>query len=422
MSARIVITDAEERAVLGASRGLASAGYRVCAVARFRPAATHWSRSCAERVLLPDPRDSVPAFVEGLEQLLATGRYSVLLPGSDASLQAISDHRDRLEPFTKVGLPPQDVVRSCLDKLALLRAAEAAGLSSPESRSCATRSEAADAAAELGYPVVLKPVSSFARSGGGLRQQGVVVVEDAKALARVVPAYVPPFLVQRFEHASFLSCTGVIADRRLLALTTSRVPRLWPPVAGMHTFSETVPVPDGLADRARRLLNMLGWQGIFQFQMLESDDGRFSVIDLNPRVFASVTLDARAGANLAAVWCDWLLGGRPEPVFARPGFRYRWEEGELCHFAWQLRRGRLLAAAAVLAPHRRVVHAWFRVRDPGPLFARGLYLAWRSLSNLGRRRPSVDDPGAPDNVGTPPLQPPPAASEHAAVVRTGSGR
>jgi predicted ATP-grasp superfamily ATP-dependent carboligase len=147
----------------------------------------------------------------------------------------------------------------------------------------------------------------------------VVVVEDAKALARVVPDYVPPFLVQRFEHASFLSCTGVIADRRLLALTTSRVPRLWPPVAGMHTFSETVPVPDGLADRARRLLNMLGWQGIFQFQMLESDDGRFSVIDLNPRVFASVTLDARAGANLAAVWCDWLLGGRPEPVFARPG-------------------------------------------------------------------------------------------------------
>jgi len=56
MSAPIVITDAEERAVLGACRGLASAGYRVSAVARYRPVATHWSRSCAERVLLPDPR------------------------------------------------------------------------------------------------------------------------------------------------------------------------------------------------------------------------------------------------------------------------------------------------------------------------------------------------------------------------------
>jgi len=421
MSSRIVITDAEERAVLGASRGLASAGYRVCAVARYRPAATHWSRSCAERVLLPDPRDSVPAFVEGLERLLASGRYSALLPGSDASLRAISDHRDRLDPFTKLGLPPRDVVRTCLDKLALLRAAQAAGLASPESRSCANRSDATDAAAELGYPVVLKPASSFSRSGGGLRQQGVVVVGDAKALARAVRDYEPPFLVQRFEHASFLSCTGVIADGRLLALTTSRVPRFWPAIAGMHTFAETVAVPEGLAERARRLLNTLGWQGIFQFQMLESRDGRFAVIDLNPRVFASITLDARAGANLAAVWCDWLLGGCPEPVLARPGVRYRWEEGELCHFAWQLRRARFRAAAAVLAPHRRVVHAWFRVRDPAPLFARALYLARRSLSDLGRRRPSQDNRGAADNVGTP-LPQEPAPNERAAVVRAGSGR
>ena len=70
MSGSVVVTDAEERAVLGACRGLTSAGYRVCAVARLRPAATHWSRACSERVTLPDPRISVERFVEGLEELL----------------------------------------------------------------------------------------------------------------------------------------------------------------------------------------------------------------------------------------------------------------------------------------------------------------------------------------------------------------
>jgi predicted ATP-grasp superfamily ATP-dependent carboligase len=145
----------------------------------------------------------------------------------------------------------------------------------------------------------------------------------------------------------------------------------------MHSFAETVPTPEGLADQVTSLLAALEWQGIFQLQLLELADGRLSVIDLNPRVFASIALDNDAGANLAAVWCDWLLGRNPSPVVARPARRYRWEEGELCHFAWQLRHKRLRAAARVLLPHRRVTHSWFRITDPGPLVARGFNLVQR---------------------------------------------
>src|SRR5262249_52419562 len=98
----------------------------------------------------------------------------------------------------------------------------------------------------------------------------------------------------------------------------------------------------------------------------------------NPRVFASITLDNAAGANLAALWCDWLLGRNPLPAVAKPARRYRWEEGELCHLAWQLRHGRFRAAIAAARPRRRVTHSWFRVTDPGPLVARMLDLAIRS--------------------------------------------
>src|SRR6476646_965018 len=146
----------------------------------------------------------------------------------------------------------------------------------------------------------------------------------------------------------------------------------------MHAFAETVAAPDGLADRVRALLGSLGWQGIFQLQLLELADGRLAVIDLNSRVFASIALDADAGANLAAVWCDWLLGRDPSPVVARPARRYRWEEGELCHVAWQIRHRRLRAAVAVARPRRHVTHSWFRVTDPGPLVARGLDLFLRA--------------------------------------------
>jgi predicted ATP-grasp superfamily ATP-dependent carboligase len=390
MSARVIVTDGEERAALAACRGLAAAGYRVSAVAPERPAATHWSRSCSERILLPDPRASVQAFVAGLEELLDRGDYAALIPGSDASLLAISEHRERLGQMTHLGLPQREAVRRAVDKRLLHRIAADVGLPSPPSRSCANQSEGAAAAAELGYPIILKPASSFSRAGEGLRQQGVTLVEDEAELQEALQPYTPPFVVQKFQHASFLSCSGVVADGRLLALTTSRVPRLWPPIAGMHTFSETVAVPAGLDARVRALLVEVGWEGIFQLQMLEAADGSLSVIDLNPRVFASITLDHRAGANLAAVWCEWLLGNRPIPVTASPGFRYRWEEGELCHLAWQLRRGHLRAAAAVLLPHRRVAHAWFRVTDPGPLLARALQLGVKGFKKLRRSSPPTD--------------------------------
>ena len=378
MSERIVVTDAEERAALGACRGLTSAGYRVCAVARLRPAATHWSRSCAERVLLPDPRRNVEAFVDQLGQLLQGGKYSALLPGSEASLVAVSEHRERLECSTKLGLPSREAVRKSVDKVSLLEAAESVGLASPATRTCADHESAMAAAEEVGFPIVLKPGRSFVPTNGGFRQEGVVIVADPAALDRALAGFTAPFLVQRFERARFVSCTGAFAEGRFLALTTSRVLRLWPPVAGMHTFSETTrPSPD-LTTRVRALLAALGWQGIFQLQLLELSDGRLSVIDLNARLFASIALDHYAGANPAPVWCDWLLGRDPKPVVAKPARRYRWEEGDLCHFAWQLRHRRLRAAAAAILPHRRVTHSWFRVTDPGPLVARGLNLLLRS--------------------------------------------
>ena len=101
VSGSVVVTDAEERAVLGACRGLTSAGYRVCAVARLRPAATHWSRACSERVTLPGPADQRRALRRRARGAPAK-RYATtsLIPGSDAALIVVSEHRERLEPWT----------------------------------------------------------------------------------------------------------------------------------------------------------------------------------------------------------------------------------------------------------------------------------------------------------------------------------
>jgi predicted ATP-grasp superfamily ATP-dependent carboligase len=143
---------------------------------------------------------------------------------------------------------------------------------------------------------------------------------------------------------------------------------------------------DRAAARARRpperLLELLGWQGIFELELVETAEGRLAAIDFNPRPYGSMALAASAGADLAAVWCDWLLGRAPAPVRARPGLSYRWEEAEVLNLGAALRRRRFADAARILQPPR-TTYAFFRLGDPGPLLARALAIL---RQRLDRRR------------------------------------
>jgi predicted ATP-grasp superfamily ATP-dependent carboligase len=141
-----------------------------------------------------------------------------------------------------------------------------------------------------------------------------------------------------------------------------------------------------LEEKVERLLAILGWEGIFELELIRSHaQGREELvpIDLNPRPYGSMALASAAGVPLAAIWCDWLLGrgahSSPQPRRARAGARYRWEDAELRYSAWQLRHAHPRASIEPLRPHREVTHAHFQRSDPLPLIARGLYLGKRAL-------------------------------------------
>jgi predicted ATP-grasp superfamily ATP-dependent carboligase len=379
---KVLVTDAEERAVLAAARCLRAAGYRVSMIAFGRPAAGHWSRSCDERLVLPSPVRDDAGFVRGLVGLLERDRYAVLLPGGDPALRTISRHRSVLEPNVVLGMPSHAVVERSIDKVELIGASTQAGIACPPTMICSDLAEACAAATALGFPVVVKPRQTVFDIDGTTRQQSSRVVWHEEQLVRLVPSLGDRCLVQQRKQGPIYSCSGVRAGGRLLAFATSRYSRTYPVHGGPVAFARSVEVRPDLRQRVEAMLSLLGWQGIFEVELILGADGAFSVIDMNPRVFGSLSLVTTAGAPLPAIWCDWLLGRDPAPVLARAGVRYRWEDADARHLLWQLRRGRARAALAVARPHRHVVHAHFGLRDPAPLLARLLYMARSGLSRL----------------------------------------
>ncbi len=84
--------------MVAVARALADGGFDVAAAAssRARLAAAHLSRSVSERLVVPDPLIAQEGFLDELERVVSRGRFSVLIPGADASLLRVSSSRARL--------------------------------------------------------------------------------------------------------------------------------------------------------------------------------------------------------------------------------------------------------------------------------------------------------------------------------------
>jgi predicted ATP-grasp superfamily ATP-dependent carboligase len=374
------------------------AGFRVGAVAASSPAPAHWSRSCHDTLRLPHPLEDPDAFVAGIERAVSRDEHGALIPGSDCSLMTLSSARERLEPHVRMGLPPHDAVVASLNKLALAEAAVKAGLAAPETAVCSTVQDALSAADRMGFPVALKPASSLIEVEGVRKRVGSVMVDDPQRLAALAPTYGVPCLIERAVRGSLVSFAGVFADGRLLATAVSRYVRTWHPEGGNVCFSVTIAPDPALSEQVVALLGSLRWQGIFELELMERPDCGHTALDLNPRFYGSVGLAIAAGADVPAIWCEWLLGRDPSPSTARAGVRYRWEDADLRHALKVVRAGKPGKAAAILRPHSGTTHPYFASNDPGPLVARAIELGRLVIQREPERRDRPRGRRKPDEV------------------------
>ncbi len=331
---------------------------------------------CSSRRLLVDPKVDADAFVDGLVEILRAARHHVLLPATDAALLAVSARRDRVERYVDLKLPAHEVVLAATEKTALHEAAGNAGLAAPDTVVCHSHEEGRSAAQRLGMPLIVKPRRTASECGRGIRQRESVFVSDESALEAAVGESGMPYLLQRPISGDVMSVGGMrTPDDGLLGFSVSRYLRTWPPRAGNAAFARTIEPPPGLRERVARLVAHLGWYGVFELEVLASGPEELYAIDLNPRIWGSIAHASRAGAPMAVLFCDWVLGKRPAPVTARPGVLYRWEDADARNAALALQRRQVTEAWRILRPRRKVTHAYFRWDDPGPFLARAILLA-----------------------------------------------
>lgn len=348
---------------LAAVRALRAAGYEPWVADPVVGVYAARSRACAGTITVTDPRVDPLSFAGELAKAASRIGAAVVLPGTEAALLALGEHRGLFPSGIAVGAPAPELTIAATDKQSLAVRAAAAGFAVPPTRlvSLADVTEGPP----LSFPVVVKPVRSELNCADGLQRFEVVRADDTAELAaalRRLPDHAG--LVQPYVTGPIRTVNGVAWNGEVVAAVHKLAARTWPMDCGVVCYARTVPVEPEVDRCARTLLADIGWSGVFNLQMIESG-GRHHVIDLNPRIYHSLALAVAAGANLPAIWVSLLLGQPPPETSYRTGVRFRSEED--ARALWStFRAGDRVAALRGMVPHTRTEHAVVSLRDPGP--------------------------------------------------------
>lgn len=348
----VLLTGDEGTGTLAAVRGLRAAGFEPwVAVSRDRTYAAR-SRAAAGVLRVPDAKDEPVRHAVAVANEALRLDAAAVLPGTEGSLRALTGS-EGLFGDIPVGTSTSEALERATDKATLSRFASTAGLESPATHEIENGSLPDD----LEFPLIVKPVASVVPDGEVYRSHEVHRVESADHLRRVVEAG-GRWLVQPYVTGTLGAIGGVAWEGRVVSASHQISPRIWPVARGISSYAVTVEPNHALEDGVARLIELVGWSGVFGVQFIHSK-GRSFVIDLNPRIYGSTALAIKAGHNLPAIWTDLLLGREPRPGPYKIGVRYRVEEDDiraiLARRDW---RG--------LIPHRDTVHGVFDPRDPMP--------------------------------------------------------
>ncbi|MCR5775107.1 MAG: carbamoyl-phosphate synthase large subunit [Lachnospiraceae bacterium] len=212
----------------------------------------------------------------------------------------------------------RDRFRNMMDKL---------GIPMPESGMATTVEEAKKVAAEISYPVMVRP--SYVLGGRGME----IVYDDnqmeeyMKAAVGVTPDR--PILIDRFLHHATECEADAISDGEM-----AYVPAVMEHIelAGIHSGDSACIIPskhisennlNTIKDYTKRMAVEMGVRGLLNIQFAIEDDKVF-VIEANPRASRTVPLVSKVcGIRMVPIAVEIISGeltGKPSPV---PGLKER---------------------------------------------------------------------------------------------------
>jgi predicted ATP-grasp superfamily ATP-dependent carboligase len=372
----VLVTDGEHRAALATVRSLGRAGYAVHVAASTPRSLAGASRAVRARVTTPPPLDNPIGFIDAVAAYVAERGIAVVIPTTEAAALALLAAPDRLAPAV-IPMPDLATFQALSDKAALAERAAAVGIAFPPQCEAPDAATAKRMAADLAYPIVLKPSRSVAEHDGVRVKLGVRHAANREQLEthlRQLPAAAYPLLLQQRIIGPGIGVFLLRWDDETIATFTHRRIREKPPSGGVSVYAESTAPNAGLVERAEQLLHAYAWRGVAMVELkVDAHTGTPYLMEVNGRFWGSLQLAIDAGVDFPALLVGRAMGrdGRG-PAQWKVGVRGRWYWGDVDHLITRLYRSDASLALPPDAPGRtRVIWDFITAslrRDPDQVF------------------------------------------------------
>ena len=308
-----LVVDARLRQSLVTVRSLGRRGLAVAALETAVYGVPAFSSRWCKRGFVSPADEATDAYLANLEQVLARTGARVLIPSHDGTIALLRQHRTRVEQRARIALAKEPAMTIAVSKERTLAVAKRLGIGVPRGLAVSRVSEVLAALHQVGLPAVVKPSESWlwpGQRGARIVSQVITTPDEAcRAVAELTRfggvALFQALLSGRREAVSLLYANGEVYAR-----FAQWAKRTTPPLGGESVLRQSIAVPTDIGHQAERLVRAIDLEGYSEVEFRRDGAGIPYLMEINPRLSASVEIAVRSGVDFPYLLYQW-ASGRP---------------------------------------------------------------------------------------------------------------
>jgi predicted ATP-grasp superfamily ATP-dependent carboligase len=292
---------------LSVVRSLGRQGINTIAVSDRKRPPSFSSRYCDETRTVPDPAADLEGYGDALLALARRADVKLIVPVREADVHVLAKHRERFAEHLATPWPTFEQLQHVHDRIPLFEAAERAGVAAPETRLLDEIDDWNRERIVKGRYAILTADNCGTVPDGQIQSPPKTkfldpgVKPDIDAIVAEM-GHVP--IAQSYVDGAEYCFRGLYRDGEAVVTSQKRLIRGYKYSRGPSVYHKAVDLP-ALETAGRALLDELDWEGIASVGFIRDDDGTFNLLEINPRIPASLPMDSHAGLEYPYYW--WQL-------------------------------------------------------------------------------------------------------------------
>ena len=238
--------------------------------------------------------------VDKMIDLVINDKVEVIIPTEDEYAEWLSKNKTIIESHSKTicAIVDIDLFRKVIDKQSLLNICAINKIPHPETISI--DSNAPENISKFNkFPALIKPnISNGSRGIAYVKN----IEEYQNKIKGIIQKYGDVTLQEFIDNPNhyFNAMLYRYADGSFGYSVVTKITRFYPIKGGSSSFCTTI-INDNIIAICKKLLDKIEWIGFADFDILEKGEGDFRIIEINPRVPASVHAAYVSGINYGKI-------------------------------------------------------------------------------------------------------------------------